>query len=69
MRPHTPPVLAGAGLCWLLPRIAQAGAQLEEPLIDSVRTALTLAIANKRAAGPEFATPKPAWPTCAGWAR
>jgi soluble lytic murein transglycosylase-like protein len=34
---------------------AQAGAQLEEPLIDSVRTALTSAIANHAPPVPEFA--------------
>jgi soluble lytic murein transglycosylase-like protein len=38
----------------LLPRVAHAGAQLEEPLADSVRTALSAAIANR-------APPKPAF--------
>ena len=33
---------------------AQAGAQLEEPLIDSVRTALTSAISNQAPPVPEF---------------
>ena len=38
----------------LLPRHAQAGGQLEEPLIDSVRSALSSAIANKAPPIPEF---------------
>ena len=38
-------LLAGAGL-WLMPGHASAGAQLEEPLADSVRTALRAAVAN-----------------------
>ncbi|QNK69088.1 lytic transglycosylase domain-containing protein [Variovorax sp. PAMC26660] len=37
-----------------LPRIAFAGAQLEEPLIDSVRSALSSAIHNKAPPVPEF---------------
>ncbi|HEY2255848.1 MAG TPA: lytic transglycosylase domain-containing protein [Variovorax sp.] len=37
-----------------LPRPALAGAQIEEPLIDSVRTALSSAIANKAPPIPEF---------------
>lgn len=46
---------AGAGA--LLPGgRAHAGRQLEEPLADSVRTALTLAIANSAPPIPEFAT-------------
>jgi soluble lytic murein transglycosylase-like protein len=48
------PVLAGLG--WsLLPQVAQAGAQIEEPLIDSVRTALSSAIANSAPPVPLFA--------------
>ena len=39
-----------------LPGIAEAGAQLEEPLADSVRTALSSAIANSAPPVPEFAT-------------
>lgn len=39
----------------LLPRTAHAGAQIEEPLIDSVRTALSSAIHNKAPPVPEFA--------------
>jgi soluble lytic murein transglycosylase-like protein len=38
----------------LLARQAQAGAQIEEPLIDSVRTALSSAIANQAPPVPEF---------------
>lgn len=38
----------------LLPQRALAGAQIEEPLIDSVRTALSSAIANQAPPVPEF---------------
>ena len=38
----------------VLPRLASAGAQIEEPLIDSVRTALSSAIANHAPPVPEF---------------
>ena len=48
------PLLAGAGLA-LLGRPARAGAQIEEPLADSVRTALSSAIANNAPPVPEFA--------------
>ncbi|MBV7539919.1 lytic transglycosylase domain-containing protein [Acidovorax sp. sic0104] len=42
---------------WLgMPQAAHAGGQLEEPLMDSVRTALSSAIANKAPPEPEFAT-------------
>ena len=41
-----------APLLW--PRIAMAGGQIEEPLIDSVRTALSSAIANHAPPVPEF---------------
>jgi soluble lytic murein transglycosylase-like protein len=41
------------GLLWLS-RPAHAGAQLEEPLIDSVRTALSSAVANSAPPIPEF---------------
>ena len=37
-----------------LPRLAAAGGQLEEPLVDSVRTALSAAIANNAPPVPEF---------------
>ncbi len=37
-----------------LPKLASAGAQIEEPLIDSVRTALSSAIANHAPPVPEF---------------
>lgn len=44
--------LAGCGL----PVIVRAGAQLEEPLADSVRTALGSAVANAAPPVPEFAS-------------
>ena len=44
--------LAGHGLSFP----ARAGAQLEEPLVDSVRTALSSAIANAAPPVPEFAS-------------
>lgn len=47
------PALAGAGL-WLAGTPARAGGQIEEPLADSVRTALTSAIANSAPPIPEF---------------
>jgi soluble lytic murein transglycosylase-like protein len=50
---------AGAALApWLLalPREARAGAQIEEPLIDAVRTALSSAVHNKAPPIPEFAS-------------
>lgn len=50
---------AGAVLApWLvaLPRPASAGAQIEEPLIDSVRTALSSAVRNNAPPVPEFAS-------------
>jgi len=46
------PVLAGLG-AWVQ-RPAHAGGQLEEPLIDSVRTALSSAVANSAPPIPEF---------------
>lgn len=46
--------LAGSGLL-ALHGAAQAGAQVEEPLADAVRTALSAAIANKAPPVPEFA--------------
>jgi len=48
--------LLAIGLLPLLPRPARAGAQIEEPLADSVRSALAMAIANA-------APPKPAFET------
>ena len=45
---------AGGVIASWLPRIAQAGAQVEEPLADSVRTALSSAIANAAPPIPEF---------------
>ena len=47
------PALAGAGMLLLGGRV-QAGAQLEEPLMDSVRTALSSAIAYGAPPIPEF---------------
>ena len=47
------PALAGAGL-YLTGLPARAGGQLEEPLADSVRTALTSAIANSAPPIPDF---------------
>ena len=46
-------LLAGSGLL-IWPQQAQAGAQIEEPLIDSVRSALSSAIANRAPPVPEF---------------
>ena len=46
--------LAGLGL-WAFNEPAHAGAQIEEPLADSVRTALSSAIANSAPPLPEFA--------------
>ena len=45
---------------------AHAGGQLEEPLIDSVRTALTSAIANQAPPVPEFTNPE-AWLNYLRW--
>ena len=46
---------APAGLVSLLfPEFARAGGQIEEPLIDSVRSALSAAIANQAPPVPEF---------------
>ena len=42
---------------WLAaPQVAHAGGQLEEPLMDSVRTALSSAVANQAPPEPEFFT-------------
>ena len=46
----------GAAGISLLPSMAHAGGQLEEPLADSVRTALSSAIANSAPPVPSFAT-------------
>ena len=48
-----PPLLTGAGLLSFQGH-AWAGKQLEEPLVDSVRTALSSAIANHAPPVPEF---------------
>jgi soluble lytic murein transglycosylase-like protein len=47
-------LLAGAGLLSIQEQ-ARAGAQIEEPLADAVRTALSSAIANRAPPIPEFA--------------
>lgn len=47
--------LAGAGLAGGLHLPARAGGQLEEPLVDSVRTALTASINSAAPPAPEFA--------------
>ena len=56
-RRHCLVSLAAGPAAWLaVPGAAHAGGQLEEPLIDSVRTALSSAIANQAPPEPEFAT-------------
>jgi soluble lytic murein transglycosylase-like protein len=47
-------LVAGVG-AWVVPGAACAGGQLEEPLVDAVRTALSAAIANTAPPVPEFA--------------
>jgi len=51
-------LLAAAGACAaaVAPRRAQAGAQIEEPLADAVRTALSAAIADEAPPRPRFDT-------------
>jgi soluble lytic murein transglycosylase-like protein len=46
-------VPAGLGALWL-PAATRAGGQIEEPLVDSVRTALSSAIANSAPPIPDF---------------
>jgi len=46
--------LLALGLLPLLPQAARAGAQIEEPLADSVRSALAMAIANAAPPKPSF---------------
>ena len=49
---------------------AMAGAQVEEPLADAVRSALAAAIADSAPPQPELRpTSRSGWPTCAGSAR
>ncbi|HAU58726.1 MAG TPA: lytic transglycosylase [Comamonadaceae bacterium] len=56
-RRHCLVSLAAGPAAWLaVPGAAHAGGQLEEPLMDSVRTALSSAIANQAPPEPEFAT-------------
>ena len=43
-------------LGWAVPGVAHAGGQVEEPLMDSVRTALSSAVAFDGPPEPEFAT-------------
>ena len=45
----------GGTVLLALPRLAVAGGQVEEPLIDSVRSALSSAVANSAPPVPEFA--------------
>jgi soluble lytic murein transglycosylase-like protein len=45
-------ILAPAAIAW--PRLASAGAQAEEPLADSVRTALSAAVADAAPPKPSF---------------
>jgi hypothetical protein len=53
-----------------LGRPARAGAQVEEPLADAVRTALSAAVADAAPPKPRFDhIEQTAWPTCAGSAR
>ncbi|MBU1358305.1 MAG: lytic transglycosylase domain-containing protein [Gammaproteobacteria bacterium] len=47
---------AAGALTMALPGRSYAGAQIEEPLIDSVRTALTIAVENSAPPVPEFST-------------
>ena len=47
----------GACVAWLgVPGVAHAGGQLEEPLMDSVRTALTSAVSNQAPPEPLFSS-------------
>ena len=46
--------LSAGGLSLLFSEQSQAGAQIEEPLIDSVRSALSSAVANRAPPVPEF---------------
>ena len=48
--------LLALGLLPLAPRSARAGAQVEEPLADAVRSALAMAIANAAPPKPSFET-------------
>ena len=48
------PALLGPA-SWMMTAPAHAGGQLEEPLVDSVRTALSSAIANSAPPIPDFA--------------
>ena len=50
-------LLAGAAVC--LPRQALAGAQVEEPLADAVRSALSAAIASDAPPKPHFDSIEP----------
>ncbi|HWK82907.1 MAG TPA: lytic transglycosylase domain-containing protein [Caldimonas sp.] len=47
-------LLGPAALAW--PRVVRAGAQIEEPLADAVRSALTAAIADRAPPKPQFAS-------------
>lgn len=55
---HTAKALTGACVIGSAASRAWAGAQIEEPLIDSVRGALTAAISSHAPPAPEFTDPK-----------
>jgi soluble lytic murein transglycosylase-like protein len=48
--------MSGLLLALLLPRVVQAGAQIEEPLADKVRTALAASVADTAPPRPSFET-------------
>ena len=49
------------GLSSLLSETARAGGQIEEPLVDSVRTALTSAVSNRAPPEPQFSDSESRW--------
>jgi soluble lytic murein transglycosylase-like protein len=52
--PHRRALLALPLAAWAVPERARAGAQIEEPLSDTVRTALSAAVAEAAPPKPEF---------------
>ena len=54
MTPARRALLLGAPALWLLPARARAGAQVEEPLADAVRSALAAAVADAAPPKPNF---------------
>jgi soluble lytic murein transglycosylase-like protein len=48
--------LLGAPALWALPGLATAGAQIEEPLADAVRNAMSMAVGSSEPPEPVFAT-------------